>query len=104
MIEGRFPRLRIFICSPLRGDVENNMFFAKCRCREEIYKGNLPIAPHLYFTQFLDDKKEEDRKLGIEMGLELMDMCDDLRVCGNKVTEGMEKEILYWINQRKVKQ
>lgn len=56
--------------------------------------GNLPIAPHLYFTQFLgEDNKERD--LGILMGLELMELCDEVWVFGETISEGMRREIEY---------
>jgi hypothetical protein len=62
-------------------------------------KGNIPIAPHVYFTQFLDENSEEERTLGISMGIELLKMCDELRVCGDKITEGMKMEIEAWNNR-----
>lgn len=90
---------KIFICSPYRGDVDENVEKAKKYCRNIIdwysWAGELavPIAPHLYFPQILDDENEDNRRLGIKMGLELMKNCDVVLVFGDTVTEGMKQEI-----------
>ena len=54
--------------------------------------GFIPVAPHIYFTQFLDDSVENERKAGIEAGIQLMLECDEMWVFGEP-TEGMSKEI-----------
>ena len=87
---------KVFICSPLRGDIEGNIKKAKEYCREEALKGNIPIAPHVYFTQFLDEMNDDERRLGIFMGIELLKQCDELRVCGDVISEGMRQEIEVW--------
>ena len=55
--------------------------------------GVLPIAPHIYFTQFLDDDVPSERELGINAGIELLKDCDDLWYFGDRITPGMVKEI-----------
>ncbi len=56
----------------------------------------IPIAPHVYFTQFLDDTKQEERAAGMDMGLSLLAMCDELWVYGiENPSEGMRSEIEY---------
>ena len=87
---------KIFICSPLRGNVESNIIKARRYCREEVLKGNIPIAPHIYFTQFLDENNSEERELGIQLGIELLKQCDELHVYGSVISEGMQKEIKIW--------
>ena len=44
-----------YICSPCRGDYEKNIIKAQEYCREAMNDGLLPLAPHVYFTQFVDD-------------------------------------------------
>ena len=66
----------VFICSPFRGNEEENTEKAKFYARVAISMGNVPIVPHLYFPIFLDEKKPAERMQGIEMGLELMDCYD----------------------------
>ena len=54
-----------YICSPCRGDYEKNIIKAQEYCREAMNDGLLPLAPHVYFTQFVDDTNPEERKLGL---------------------------------------
>lgn len=85
---------KVFICSALRGDIQVNIAKAAEYCRwAMITHGALPIAPHIYFTQFLDDGSPAERELGIRAGLELLRNCDELWVFGDRVTEGMHREI-----------
>lgn len=88
----------VYICSPLRGDVLKNLTNAAGYCREvvEQWPDVIPIAPHIYFTQFLNDNKPSERSLGLEMGLALLDLCDELWVYGiDNPSEGMKAEIEY---------
>lgn len=84
---------RIYICSPFRGDIEANtkkaLFYGKIVIATE----RIPVVPHLYFPQFLDDNNPTERMKGIEMGLELMDACDEIYVFGFNITEGMMFEL-----------
>lgn len=83
----------VFICSPYAGSVMRNVDNAKKYCKFAILKNNLPIAPHLIFPQFLDDKDREQRRLGLGFGLQLMKYCQEVWVFGDNITEGMDKEI-----------
>ena len=60
-------RKKIFICSPFRGDVEGNSAKAAGYCRRAYEEGNLPIAPHLLFPQFLKEDSLKERADGIAM-------------------------------------
>lgn len=84
---------KIFICSPFRGDIEENTKAAQFFAKVIIGTGRIPIAPHLYFPQFLDEDNPNERMNGIEMGLELMDICDEVYVLGFNITEGMRFEL-----------
>lgn len=48
---------KIYICSALRGNVDENIRKARCFCEyvAREYQA-IPIAPHIYFTQFLNDE------------------------------------------------
>lgn len=87
----------IYVCSPLRGDEERNIIRARGYCRDVLRQGHLPIAPHVYFTQFMDDKVQEERERGLEMGLELLTWCDELWVYGSRISDGMAREIEFAI-------
>lgn len=94
----RMRKKLVYICSPCRGDIEKNIEKAQRYCREavELWDDVIPIAPHVYFTQFLDDTKQEERAAGMDMGLSLLAMCDELWVYGiENPSEGMRSEIEY---------
>ncbi len=85
---------KVFICSALRGDLRENIARANEYCRwAMLTHGALPIAPHVYFTQFLDDSSQAERELGINAGLELLTGCSELWYFGDRVTQGMVREI-----------
>lgn len=72
-----------YICSPCRGDYEKNIIKAQEYCREAMNDGLLPLAPHVYFTQFVDDSNPEERKLGLRCGLQLAGVLDiEIQVFG----------------------
>ncbi|MCL2857982.1 MAG: DUF4406 domain-containing protein [Oscillospiraceae bacterium] len=83
----------VYVCSPLRGDVERNSQNARYYCQMSAGMGVVPLAPHAIFTQYLDDRKPEQREQGLAMGLELLLKCDELWWFGSVVSEGMAAEI-----------
>lgn len=87
----------IYICSPCRGDYERNITKAQEYCREaiEAFPDVLPLAPHVYFTQFLNDTIPHEREVGMKLGIELLDLCDELWVYGAHISKGMVEEIEY---------
>lgn len=58
--------------------------------------GDIPIAPHLYFPQFMEDTGIE-REYGIEAGHLLMRACDSVIVAtiDDRISEGMKADIEY---------
>ena len=89
----RRPRIPlVFICSPYRGNTETNVQNARAYCSLASLRGCIPFAPHLLFTQFLDDAKADERKLGMYMGAEMLRLCDELWAFGEP-TEGMAAEM-----------
>lgn len=87
---------KIYVCSALRGDVDENIRKARgfCEYVAREYQA-IPIAPHIYLTQFLDDENAEDREFGLKAGLSLLSECDELWYFGDQVTRGMADEICY---------
>jgi|LSQX01.1.fsa_nt_gb hypothetical protein len=92
----------VYICSPLKGDQKNNTGKAIRYCKLAIAKGFIPIAPHIYFTQFLDDNDMEERELGLQCGLELVRYVAELWVFGNNISEGMQAEIKHANSMNKI--
>ena len=85
---------KVFICSPFRdGDQKENIRVARRVSRKAVQEGMILITPHLFFPQFLSDADEQERELGIRAGLELLETADEVWVVGNRVSEGMAREI-----------
>ena len=83
----------VYVCSPLTGDVERNTANAKRYCRFAVEKGCIPIAPHLYFPQFMDDNISDERNLALYMDIILLSKCAELWVFGDYISQGMSMEI-----------
>ncbi len=82
----------VYIASPMRGDIEGNLRKAAAYCHAAAEAGVVPIAPHLYFSAYLDDRNPDERTAGMSMGLHLLRKCDELWVFGTP-SEGMRAEI-----------
>lgn len=85
----------IYVCSPLRGDIENNIKKVYKYCRLVLESGNYPVAPHAYGSNLLDDNNPKERKLALKMGEKLLSRCDELWYFGEIISEGMEAEIKF---------
>lgn len=93
----------IYICSPYRpvlrteadrkSELEANIERAKAACKMVVALGCMPIAPHLYFTQFLNDRDPADREKGMALGLQWLEQSDELWIFGNTISDGMAVEI-----------
>jgi hypothetical protein len=91
----------IFICSRLKGRTpkEKAKFAERARylCRKVMLLGGIPMAPHVYFTEFLDDANPEERQMGIELGHEWMRSCDALLYDATLgESEGMQADWRNW--------
>ena len=53
----------------------------------------MPIVPHIYFTQFLDEDSKVEWAAGLRYGLELLWQAKELWCFGCKITDGMRAEI-----------
>jgi hypothetical protein len=84
-------RLRVYVCHPFAGDVEANAGRVRAICRALVEAGLLPVAPQLYLPQFLDEATDRDRAL--ELCLGLLEVCDEVRAYGSRVSAGMRLEI-----------
>lgn len=92
---------KVFIISQYHDDdpkrVEINRRFASALAWNcATMHGDIPIAPHLYFTQFMNDEGWE-RDFGIEAGHLMMKMCDSvlLATIDGRISEGMKSDLEY---------
>lgn len=86
-----------YICSPYRGsadEIERNTIYARELVALALLNDYVPLCPHLYLTQVLDDRNERDRVIGMQAGLELLLACDVMIVGARYgISEGMRAEI-----------
>ena len=83
----------VYIASPFAGDTQRNAERARGYCRLAVSKGYIPLAPHLLYPQFMDDDDRETRERGIFFALVLLGKCDEVWVFGERISEGMSREI-----------
>lgn len=84
----------VYICSPLRGDYDNNIDNAVMYSRAAFRLGYIPITPHIYFTRFSDDSNSKERSMAMSAGIQLLLMCSEVWVFGlDHPSEGMQAEI-----------
>jgi len=74
-------------------NMKRNLALAENVCRYAVEKGYVPYAPHLYFPQFLSENDQDEREIGIIMGLSWLARCDEVWVAGFHISEGMGREI-----------
>ena len=62
--------------------------------RAAVEKGVIPVTPHIYLTQFMDDNVPEERELALKIGSELVLGCSELWAFGiDHPSAGMAAEI-----------
>lgn len=85
---------KVYICSPYasQGDRKQNVANAIEYCRMAIMRGFIPIAPHVFYTQMLNDDIEAERAAGLAIGIELLKECEEIWVFG-PVKGGMIAEV-----------
>lgn len=98
------PRRMTYICAPYRPtsedperakeELKENIRRMCHACRTASAFGYIPIAPALYFTSFLRDTVDYERKEGLDLGLECIQYCNNLVIVGNRISEGMREEIM----------
>jgi len=93
----------IYVCSPFRPEsndpqireceLDNNIDRVHQACRMLASLGYMPLAPHGYFTNFLNDNDPKEREDGMELAMEWLELSDELWVFGKRISEGMAREI-----------
>lgn len=86
-------RPMIYVCSPLSGDVEQNQENARRYCRFVVDSGGIPVAPHIFLPQFMNDDDPAERDLALFMDIVFLSKCEELWVFGKRISHGMSIEI-----------
>lgn len=74
--------------APTREGVLLNYRRAACAVAQLVEEGTAPLAPHLLYTQVLDEHNPEHRQLGINLDLALMTLCQRVVLFTPDGTEG----------------
>lgn len=87
-----------YVASPLNAPtkIEIRCNMKKARIYEDVVNkisGSRNKAIQGYVPALLDDHIEEERELGLQMGLQLLEMSDAIILCGLRLTNGMEAEL-----------
>lgn len=82
-----------YICSPYSGDVQANTALAREFCAFAVAAGQIPLAPHLFFPQFMDDTDPDERELAMAFNRVLLSKCEAMWVYTGHVSRGMRAEI-----------
>jgi len=88
----------VYICSPYSGDVEANVVLARRFCAFAVSAGQIPLAPHLHYPQFMDDADPDARELAVLFNRILLSKCEELWANIGRVSAGMRAEI-DWAHQ-----
>ena len=96
---------RIYVCCPVRpkakdpdeaiDELKRNLDRAERACRLIIEAGGIPLCSPLYciYGLSLDEQKPDERALGLEIGLDMLRMADEVAVFSEYISEGMAEEI-----------
>ena len=89
---------KAYICSPLKAPTVNEFFknIELARCYVNYATEHMCVygkAPHAVLPTILGDNSPAERALALEFGLKLLEQCDILYVCGNRISKGMKGEI-----------
>ena len=86
-------RPKVYVISPYAGDTANNIRQARRYCRFIAGQKKIPVASHLLYPQFLNDKNLVERELGLLFGLALLRSCAEVWCFGTKLSSGMKLEL-----------
>lgn len=105
---------KAYICSPLSAPdakgISHNMDMARFYMEKmkALYHCRT-FASHAYLPLMLDDSIPEERETALRIGMELMNLCEALIICGRRVSSGMAGEVreafakgmaVYWYDSK----
>ena len=79
---------RVYIAHALSGDWAGGVAAAYAAARA----GYMPIVPYVLMDGILDDTNPEERALGMKLDIDQLRACDEIWLCGERVSAGMRAE------------
>ena len=83
----------VYLCAPLRGDVKANNEFVRQQANEELEAGNIPVCPHFLLPTSVRLNQTKQAEKAKEMGMRMLEACQEVHVCGDQRTDRMREEI-----------
>jgi hypothetical protein len=86
---------KVYIAHALSGAWNEGVKAAKQYSLRAAMAGYMPIAPYVLMDGILDDENETHRKLGMSLDMQQLRNCDEIWLCGERISAGMmdEKEM-----------
>ena len=84
---------RVYIAHALSGDWRGGVLAAKAYAFAAAKAGHLPVAPYVLMDGILDDTDPEERALGMRLDIDQLRACDEIWLCGERLSPGMLAEL-----------
>ena len=84
---------RVFICAPFDGLLSRSMEKIWWYCIFAKNHQYLPVAPYLYYPQFMNLSDDKEKKLAMLFAREDLKQCSEIWVFGETITPEMEELI-----------
>ena len=81
----------VYIAHPLSGDWEGNIASARQYAEASARNNYAPVAPYLTLYGLLHEPA--DRQLGLDIDLAMIEVCDEVWLCGGRISSGMQIEL-----------
>ncbi|WKD61692.1 hypothetical protein CCICO_08395 [Corynebacterium ciconiae DSM 44920] len=83
----------VYVYPPYSDGIAANVELARAFCAHAVTRRNIPLAPHLYYSLFMDDNDPADRKLVVFTGRILLSRPEATWVYTDRAAVGMRAEI-----------
>jgi hypothetical protein len=84
---------RVYIAHALSGDWRGGVLAAKAYAFAAAKAGHLPVVPYVLMDGILDDTDPEERALGMKLDIDQLRACDEIWLCGERLSPGMLAEL-----------
>lgn len=84
---------RVYIAHALKGDWAGGIAAIKGYAFSAARAGYMPISPSVLMDGILDDTDPEERALGMKLDIDQLRACDEIWLCGERVSPGMQAEV-----------
>lgn len=97
---------RVYLCAPLSFKTREKLFQKVCAASEytkyiKDKMGYFAISVHTYLPAFINDKLLTQREQMRALRMQILEQCDIVMVCGERVSLEMKQDVLYALKQNK---